>query len=107
MLKLISGELRYVLSECVAEKLGVDYDPSGDVVKWAFVAPGSAVSGATWTTGSWETVGTTHKARILIGAGAAVGGDKTLAVGTYDAYWKVTDSPEAPIESVGQIVVRD
>jgi hypothetical protein len=107
MIKLISGELRYVLSECVAEKLGVAYDPSGDVVKWAFVAPGSTVSAASWTAGTWETVGTNYKARILVGAGAAVGGDVTLAAGTYEAYWKVTDNPEAPIEHVGRVAVRD
>jgi hypothetical protein len=44
-LTLRYGECRYLLSECIAEKLDVAYDPSGDVVKWAFVPLGAKLVG--------------------------------------------------------------
>jgi len=106
VLELMSGELRYILSECDVTKAGVTYNPTSDVIKWAFVPLGTPVASATWATGSWETVGTVYYARCLVGCGAAVGGDVTLAAGTYTAYWKITDSPEIPIEPVGTVSVQ-
>ena len=106
VLEMVYGDVKYIYSDCTVTKAGVAYDPTTDVVKWAFLPVGSPLSGATWTTGSWETVGTVYYARCLVGCGAAVGGDVTLAAGTYTAYWKITDSPEIPIEPVGTVSVQ-
>ena len=106
-LTLRYGECRYLLSECKAEKLDVAYDPSGDVVTWAFMPPGEKLSDATWTAGTWETVGSKHSARILVGAILAPGADIVLPIGKYAAYWWVTDSPEKPIEPCGHVTVID
>jgi hypothetical protein len=105
-ISLVTGELRYVLSEISFKKVGVLTDPTGDVVRWAFPLQGTALSAATWYVCSWETVGTTYWARCLVGTTGTAGGDVTLAAGAYDAYVKITDNPEAPIEYVGRVTVR-
>ncbi len=106
VLEMVYGDVKYIYSDCTVTKAGVAYDPTTDVVKWAFLPVGSPLSGATWTTGSWETVGSVHSARILVAAVVGVGADIVLPIGNYTAYYQVTDSPEAPRIPCGTVSVQ-
>lgn len=98
--EILFGSVKYIKSEFVVTKDGALHDPTGDQVGWAFVAPGEDRDAASWTAGSWETVGTRHWARCLVGA------DVVLARGPCSVYVNATDDPEIPLEYVGQLVVR-
>ena len=98
-LRISSVSKQYVRSHVEAEKNGVEYDPTGDVVHFAFTATDD-VDGATWNAGSWETSSGRHYARCLIGPDAVV-----LTKGTYVVHVRVTDNPEAPADKVGMITI--
>lgn len=79
---------------------GVAYNPTSDVVAFAFPTPGAAPSA--WTAGSWDTsISGGPVAQILVGPGGTV----TLAKGRYTVWVKVTDNPEIPVEEVGLLNV--
>lgn len=99
-LEILFGCVKYIKSEIVVSINGAPYDPTGDQVDWAFVAPGEDRDAASWTAGSWETAGTRHWVRILVGA------DVVLARGTYSVYVRITDDPEIPLEHVGRLEVE-
>lgn len=102
-MELSSLSTEYVKVPVAATVNGAVIDPTGDPVSMAFMALGLAPSGGDWKTGSWETIGTTRYARCLVGP---AGGVITLVKDTTYALWlKVTDSPEAPVRRVGQVVV--
>ncbi len=88
------------------KKNGAIYDPTSDVVRFAFPITRDS-SAATLLTGSWEidtsTTPTTFWARCLIGSG--VGGNP-LTVGEYFIYVKITDNPETPVIAGGQLLIR-
>ena len=87
--------LRYTVQATIA---GTPYNPSGDTVAFAF--PLTGMSPSTWYTGSWEQVGVTYVARILIGPSG-----QTLSTGSYDVWIKITDSPEIPVRKVDTLTV--
>lgn len=94
--------LEYVTVGVSVMRDGVPYDPSQDVVQFAFTQPG--VLPQTWVTGSWAVTGDPvypHAAQCLIGPGGAV----TLPPGTYTRWVKITDNPEVPVLQAGQVVV--
>jgi hypothetical protein len=72
------------------------YNPSGDAVQFAFVPvtyPQAAPS--VWYTGSWSVFpGPVYWAQILVGP---ANGGVALAAGSYEAWLKITDSPEIPV----------
>ena len=105
VLEMVYGDVRYIYSDCTVTKAGAPYDPTTDVVKWAFVLVGQPLSSATWTTGSWETVNGVHSARINVAAvvGSA---DVVLPLGNYTAYYQVTDSPESPRIPLGSVSIQ-
>ena len=76
-------------------------DPTGDVVKMAFMAPGVKPVPGDFVTGSWR-VGTSGKfyARALVGPGA-----KVLIPGTYTIWLTFTDNPEIPTDPVGTLKI--
>jgi len=91
----------YIRVKVDAEKSGVTYDPTGDVVTFAFTTVNSPV-GATWLAGTWETVNGEHFARCMVGPAGTV----TLVAGnTYIVWVKITDSPEVPIKNAGILQV--
>lgn len=98
-LRISSVSKQYIRSHVEAEKNGVEYDPTGDVVHFTFTTTEDIVV-ATWHSGSWETVSGRHYARCLIGPDAVV-----LAKGTYVVHCRVTDNPEAPADKVGTITI--
>lgn len=105
VLEMVYGDVRYIYSDCTVTKAGASYDPTTDVVQWAFVPVGGTLSAAAWTTGSWETVSGVHTARILVAAVIGTA-DVTLPLGNYSAYYKVADSPETPRLPCGSISVQ-
>jgi len=81
----------YLTVPVSATRAGIALDLSSDVVEWAFPARGAAP--VTWIVGDWAA----GLARVLLGP---VGGTVLLA-GFYDAWLRVTDSPERPVLQVG------
>lgn len=78
-------------------------DPTSLTVEFAVVETGVSPIEADWQPGSWETLASSGQtlARVL------VGDDTTtfpLTVGTvYDAWLRITDSPERPARLTGTI----
>lgn len=83
---------------------GQTYDPTGDVVQAAFVAPGTNPAALDWKIASWETTNFgAHYARCLVGPG--VGAALDLVAGNYRMWVKITDNPEVPVLEAGGIRV--
>lgn len=83
------------------------YNPTADVVQFAFVAPVPNVKPATldWHNGSWVTnPGPVYVAQCLVGPTGVV----TLAVGTYAIWVKIIDNPETfiPPGGVGTLTIQ-
>lgn len=94
----------FIKSQVTATVNGVyPYNPTGDVVEAAFVAPGTSPSALDWKTASWETKGTSYFARCLVGPGP--GAVLDLAAGTFRMWVRVTDNPEAPVLEAGNLRV--
>src|ERR1035437_2448446 len=87
-------------------------NPTGDVVKFAFLGPYTNVAtaneavptaGTTYYTGAWQSTSSPYVATCLVGPGAGV---VALMTGTYLVLVKVTDSPEIPVLFSGPLVVN-
>ena len=96
----------YVLVPIAASKAGVPYNPTADVVQFAFMPNDVQVPQVSdWVNGSWETVATNiiypYNARCLVGSS----GSTALTAGNYVMYLKITDSPEVPVLVGGQLVI--
>lgn len=89
----------YIRVPVIATENGNAVDPTADVVQMAF--PAHNTEPATWFTASWETAGSLHFARCLIGPA----GVTTLAAGLYDVHTKIADSPEIPVKRAGLLEV--
>lgn len=79
---------------------GVALNPTGDPVAFAFKPnPANAnPSSGDWNTGSWITTGSgTYQAQVLVGPS---NGGVSLAVGLYNVWIRITDSPEIPIRVI-------
>lgn len=101
--------LEYVKARVQATVGGnASYNPTGDVVQFAFVARQAEPVTSDWVTGAWETEnvvtpnGTTQIYRAL---GLVGPGGKVLARGLYDVYVKIVDNPEVPVRFVGILEV--
>ncbi len=72
------------------------YDPTGDTVQMAFTPlTYPETSPASWVTGEWLTFpGPAYWAQALVGP---ANGGTALALGTYQVWVKVTDSPAVPV----------
>lgn len=103
MLSQSVDSLEYVLVPVSLKESGLLIDPTSDTVSLAFTAEGVAPVTGDWQTGTWETDATTtpdtYSARCLVGPN----GDVTLAVGVYDVWVRVTDSPEVPVRKAGNL----
>ena len=85
------------------------YDPTADVVEFAFTDPYIDPVSGDWVSGSWEKQSLTTPAgtftlffaRCLVGPG----GVTTLAKGLYDVYCRITDNPEVPVLKTGALEV--
>lgn len=101
MLTILAQSLEYVQVQVSAPGVNGPYDPTGDVVQFAFEPSSAAPS--TWYTGSWFTpVANTYFAQCLVGPSGAV----TLTPGTYTIWIKITDSPEIVVRTPGSLQVQ-
>ena len=72
------------------------YDPSSDVVQFSFTALSyPTIEPAVWHAGSWVTfAGPAYWAQCLVGP---ANGGVPLAIGTWQGFIKITDSPAVPV----------
>ena len=72
------------------------YDPTGDVVQFAYTALSyPTIEPSAWFGGSWLTfAGPAYWAQCLVGP---ANGGVSLAIGTYQGWVKITDSPAIPV----------
>lgn len=92
--------LQYVDAIVTALFRGEPYNPTSDVVQFAFTVPGAPLTDSTtWYAGLWDGTevlpGTDadYVALCMVGPG----GTTTLAPGQYQVSVKVTDNPEIPV----------
>lgn len=100
MITLSSLSTEYVRVPVAATVNNAPYNPTGDVVQFAFTTGANPVSGD-WHTGSWDSTDSPYVAQCLVGPGGVV----SLAVGTWIIWIKITDNPEVPVRSVGQLSI--
>lgn len=96
----------FILIPVAATNAGAPYNPTSDVVQFAFMPNSVQVPvNADWVSGSWETVATNiiypYNAKCLVGPT----GSTALTLGTYVVYLKITDSPEIPVDTVAQLTI--
>ena len=96
----------YVLIPVAATRSGLPYNPTADVVQFAFMPTPTQVPGnSDWVTGSWDTDTTSviypYSAKCLVGPAGAT----NPGIGTYVIYVKITDSPEIPVLITGQLQI--
>lgn len=96
--------LEYVQAQVTATVAGAPYNPTVDVVEFAFTI-GNAQP-AQWYAGSWDSSqpnpGTNaYCAQILVGPGGTV----ALSQGRYTYWIKIHDNPETPVLPVGQLAI--
>lgn len=94
----------YVIIPVTATKLGAAYNPTADVVQFAFMpTPTQVPQVSDWVAASWETDATNvlypYAARCLVGPSGTI----TLGIGSYVIYIKITDNPEIPVLIAGQL----
>lgn len=107
ILKLSVLTKEYVKIAVKAKVAGAFVNPTTDTVQMAFVTSG-APTGGDWKAASWETDATTEPdtyfARCLVG-GVGTGATAELAVGDYEIWIKITDTPEVPARPNGRLVM--
>lgn len=80
---------------------GVAINPTTFTVEFAILLPDARPTTSSWVPGTWETVGNTYRAAILVGdSGATV---QITAGQLYNVWLRLTDFPERPVRMVGQI----
>ena len=97
---------QYVLIPVAVTKQGLPYNPTSDVVQFAFMPTATQVPQNTdWQVGSWDTAAANvlypYSAKCLVGPSGAV----TLGIGTYIIYIRIADSPEVPVLIAGQLAI--
>lgn len=101
-MKLSSLSTEYVrVPVTVTDTAGTPIDPTGDPVQMAFTATRAEPDTGDWVTATWETSGSSHYARVLVGPG----GTKTLTDGNWRIWVKVTDAPEVPVINAGALII--
>lgn len=77
---------------------GTRTDPSGDLVEIAVTVRGAVPIVSDWAPASWlaDTAKNRYVARRLVSG---------KAVGRYDIWCRVTDSPEIPIRKTGELIL--
>lgn len=96
----------YILIPIAATKNGVAYNPTGDVVKFAFMPNATQVPQVSdWVNGGWDTDSGNpiypYNAKCLVGPLGTI----ILGIGTYVVYVQITDSPEQPVLIGGQLQI--
>jgi hypothetical protein len=96
----------YILIPVSASKAGASYNPTGDVVQFAFMpTPTQVPQSGDWQAGAWDTDSPNilypYTAKCLVGPAGTI----NLGIGTYIIYVKIVDNPEIPVLVAGQLSV--
>ncbi|MFG3287267.1 hypothetical protein ACGF3G_00385 [Streptomyces sp. NPDC048179] len=96
---------QYVQAMVDVTVAGQPYNPTADVVEFAFTAIGARPT--TWFTGGWDGIdpipgSNSYRAQVLAGPGS---NGPVLAAGRYAVWLRITDNPEQPVMNVGQLAV--
>jgi hypothetical protein len=96
----------YVLIPVASTRSGLPYNPTGDVVQFAFMPTATQVpQSSDWQAGSWDTDTTSviypYAAKCLVGPAGTI----TLGIGTYVIYVRIVDNPEVPVLITGQLQI--
>jgi hypothetical protein len=101
MLTLLASSTEYVFVPVSALGVNAPLNPTSDTVQFAFVqgatAPSSYVGG-TW----FVPQANTYYAACLVGPAGTV----TLTPGIYTVWLKISDNPEVPVRTPGQIQIQ-
>lgn len=105
MQRIDRSSREYVQAAVQATVQGQPYNPTGDVVEFAF----TTVSGrpSTWYAGGWDGTSpisgsAAYRAQVLVGPGSS---GPTLTPGQYTVFIRITDNPEQPVIPIGQLAV--
>lgn len=79
---------------------GTPVDPTADTVQFAFVTRRDPQV-SDWVNGTWDTAPGGYLAQCLVGPN----GDVSLALGTYQIWLKIVDTPEVPVRQVGLLAI--
>jgi hypothetical protein len=84
---------------------GANYDPTGDVVQFAFMSNWALPADSNWTTGTWSdsTAPGIYLAQCLVGP---ANGALDLDVGVYTIWLTITDQPEVPVLNAGTLTIN-
>ena len=98
---------QYVLVPVSATRSGLSYNPTADLVQFAFMPTPTQVPGVSdWVTGSWDADSTNilypYSAKCLVGPAGAI----NPGIGTYIIYVKITDNPEIPVLVGGYLQIQ-
>ena len=97
--------LQFLTVPVSAQKAGMPYNPTGDVVQFAFVdGVGSVPTSGMWISGNWVTMPNynyPYAAQCLVGPG----GSTAPTAGLYTVWMQIFDSPEVPVLIAGQLQV--
>ena len=92
---------QYVGVIIAAEVDGVPYNPTSDVVKFAFIVTGNP-GVSDWHIGVWSTIQLNqYVAQCLVGPTGGV----VLPVGAYTIWVQIVDNPEIPIRAAGTLSI--
>jgi hypothetical protein len=95
----------FVGATVTATLQGQPYNPTGDVVEFAFTTVGGRP--VAWYVGEWDGTdpipgSASYRAQVLVGPGST---GPTLEPGKYAMFVRITDNPEQPVIPVGQLAV--
>ena len=100
-----TASLQYLVVPVQVTKAGLPYNPTADVVQFAFLSNiGGTPTSSQWIAGTWSTtqnLNYPYAAQCLVGTG----GGTALTTGTYVIWLKITDNPEIPVLQAGQIQI--
>lgn len=104
MLSIDRDSREFVGAEVTSLVHGRPYDPTGDLVEFAFTTL-DGERPTDWYAGAWDAPvsgASSYRAQVLVGAG---GSGPALDPGTYRMWVRVTDSPERPVIPVGALTI--
>jgi hypothetical protein len=103
VLTVLASSTEYVFVPVSAMGSGSPVNPVGDVVQFAFLPGNTAPGTASFVTGTWfSPIANTYYAACLVGPL----GSASLTPGTYTIWVKITDNPEVPVRTPGQLQVQ-
>lgn len=95
----------YLFQPVYVTSLGQPYDPTGDLVQFAFKPPNVPPASGDWLSGAWwagQQPDGAWTAEVLVGP---ENNGNILTPGIYAIWLKVTDNPEVPVRVTGQLEI--